>query len=381
MDLLAPLDWGRRAVVNAGEGLGGLLGGDFTRQNLAKTLPAIAGVGAGLLTGGTMAPLAGAAVAALTQGGGEYFRPETMKAKSTGDLLTALGGDPDSTWQNIGMSVATDPFTYAGIGSLGAFGRGAKAASRIAPEALSAAGAGESALGAGSAGRSGLIASLGGDAAQPTSRLAEMLGARRDITKLAFNPETGEAALGAGKHMAGKDIGAFEKLLGEAYSPGWRGQAGSDLANPLFAVNANQAAAPLRATTRHELYHSMINRALNWGETDALSPMQKLAYGLYSRGGTGETGAMKALGLLADETGAHAAQEGAGALRQAMGGADFLFGLPGSKVNRAVYSAQLHGLSPTVGGLYDALGVAPKAALGGAAAAGGALGLRQLFQE
>lgn len=356
-DLLEPLDWSRQAATNFGEGSLGLLGGDFSRDNFAKVVPGAAGILAGALTGGTMAAPVGALTGALVQGGGKYFNPSAMKALSTQDLVQRLGGDPESTWQNLGVHMATDPFTYAGLGMFGGAGK----ASNLASAATS---------GAEAAGES---AGVGG-------RLAQMLGARRDITKLAFNPDTGEAALGAGRHMAGRDIGAFEKLLGEAYTPGWRGQAGSDLANPMFAVNANQAAAPLREATRHEAYHSLINRALNWGDTRGLSPMQKMTYHLYDRAG-GQPGVIQGLGLLADETGAHAAQAGTSALRQAMGGADFLFGLPGSQVNRAAYASQLRDLSPSVGALYDALGIAPRAAGLGGAAAATALGARQLFKE
>lgn len=115
-DILEPLDWSRQAATNLGEGALGLLGGDFTRQNFLKLIPGAVGLGAGLLTGGTLAAPAGALAAALTQGIGKSIAPESMRAKTTGELLQALGGDPESWVQNLALGVATDPLTYTGIG-------------------------------------------------------------------------------------------------------------------------------------------------------------------------------------------------------------------------------------------------------------------------
>ena len=115
-DLLAPLDWGRQSLVGAGEGGLGLLEGDFSRRNLLKLLPAAAGLGAGALTGGLAAAPVGSLVAALTQGLGKGIAPQTFQAPTTGEMLEGVGGDPESFWQNLAMGVATDPWTYTGIG-------------------------------------------------------------------------------------------------------------------------------------------------------------------------------------------------------------------------------------------------------------------------
>lgn len=118
-DLLAPLDWGRQSLTNLGEGGSGLLSGDLTRQNFAKVAPGVGGILAGLLTGGVAAPFVGTGIASLLQGAGNQIAPQAMKAMSTQDIVGKLGGDPNSTWQNIGVGALTDPWTYAlGAGGL-----------------------------------------------------------------------------------------------------------------------------------------------------------------------------------------------------------------------------------------------------------------------
>lgn len=118
--LLSPLDWGRQSLTNLGEGAGGLLSGDFSRQNFAKVAPGVGGILAGLLTGGAAAPFVGTGIASLLQGAGNDLAPEAMKAMSTQDLVSRIGGDPESTWHNLAVGAATDPWTYAlGAGGLG----------------------------------------------------------------------------------------------------------------------------------------------------------------------------------------------------------------------------------------------------------------------
>ncbi len=127
--LLAPLDWGRSALTNFGQGAVGLLGGDFTQDNIARLGPGLAGLVAGGLTGGLAGPAVGALVASLLQGGLQSVDP-TGRAKSTGELLQALGGDPDSDLQNLGLGLVTDPWTYVGAGLAGR--GGAKLATKLA---------------------------------------------------------------------------------------------------------------------------------------------------------------------------------------------------------------------------------------------------------
>lgn len=130
--LLSPLDWGRQSLTNLGEGSMGLLGGDFSRENLAKTLPGLGGILAGALTGGVAAPLVGTGIASLLQGAGNEIAPRAMRAMSTSDLVSKLGGDPESTLHNLAVGAATDPWTYAmGMGGMrlgeAAIGRAGKA--------------------------------------------------------------------------------------------------------------------------------------------------------------------------------------------------------------------------------------------------------------
>lgn len=143
-DVLEPLDWARQAAVNFGEGGLGLLEGDFSGRNFAKTIPGIAGLGAGLLTGGTLAGPVGALTGALTQGLGKAVAPQTMTAIRPEQMVETLGGDPESWWQNLGVAALTDPLTYTGFGlgrHLGSrAGRAAEdAASRLNDNLVSAA--------------------------------------------------------------------------------------------------------------------------------------------------------------------------------------------------------------------------------------------------
>lgn len=368
-DLLEPLDWGRQAVTNAGEGAAGLLGGDFSRDNFAKTIPAIAGLGAGLLTGGTMAPLAGAGAAALTQGIGKFFNPRAMQAMSTGDLVEKLGGDRDSTWQNMGMHLATDPFTYAGIGMAGGAAKGAEAAG------------------------------LAGEAAAGGSRLGDLLGARRGIASLSINPgRLGGITTGPGASLGVREAKTILPDLKAAISQGARGLSGvgPESSTPFFAMPSDiikeAGTGAARGTARHELYHSLVARAaLQPSSADSgLGLVGRSAADLYR--GAQPGGSRQALALLLDETGAHAVGAGSSPLKQALGGADHLFGLPefmrpliGRKTwesaARPWYSGDLHKMSPLVGNLYDALGVAPKAAVLGAAGVGTYYGAEPLFRE
>lgn len=396
-DLLEPLDWSRQAATNAGEGLYGLASGDFTRDNFAKTIPAIAGLGAGLLTGGTMAPLAGAGVAAMTQGIGKLFNPKAMQAMSTNDLVEKLGGDRDSTWQNMGMHLATDPLTYAGLGMMG---RGVKGAAGAAAGAADAGGelaaSGGSRLGSGmlasmkTPGAGGLRASMGLVAPEEATasgvsssgsggRLADMLKARRDISKVAYNPETGQVAGGAGRALTGGELEKLGQQLPGQWAKGSSGMTGSFGGNPLMVLTGEASPAVARGTARHELYHALTRRSADFGDSLGIGPYQRATAKLLDTAAPG--GSREALATLMDEAGAHAAGAGTSPLSKAMGGADFLFGLPNSGVNRAYYANQLRKMSPMVGGLYDAMGVAPKAAALGAVGAGTYYGANRLLRE
>lgn len=366
-DLLAPLDWGRQGLVNTGEGLSGLFGGDFSRQNFAKIMPGVAGLGAGLLTGGTMAGPAAALTMALTQGIGKQFNPTDMKAQTTQDLVGKLGGDKDSTLQNLGVGLATDPFTYAGLGMAGRLARGGSAAGKAANLASAGAGAAE--------GADALGAGVGAaDAAGGGGRLGEMLGLRRGIGKVHYDPSMGQMRIGAGRDIVLPESSQIWGDLREGWEPGLMGQTGGGPGQRYVALLNDAGIAPdvARQTARHEMYHGMIDQALDTGKTAGLSPLQRATAGLYSSGG--DTGMRRGLGLLLDETGAHAAEQSS-PLAQLLSGGKHLFGGRGSGA-RAWYSGQIHDASPTIGKLFDALGYAPQAAkYAGYGAGGGAAGL------
>lgn len=385
-DLLAPLDWGRQGLVNTGEGLSGLAGGDFSRHNFAKIMPGVAGLGAGLLTGGTMAAPAAALTMALTQGIGKQFNPTDMKAQTTQDLLGKLGGDPDSTWQNIGMGLATDPFTYAGLGTAGGLARGGEAANLAsaaskAGTATDAIGTGLGAADAAVAGRGGLRASMGmalpqtmaesslADTAGSTgSRLGDMLGLRRGIAKVNYNPGIDKMTLGAGADLAPGDAAQIWGKSQRVYEPGVMGFQDSTKQGTTY-VNLldDPGLAPdlARATRRHEMYHGILDEALKTGDTAGLTPLQKAAHYLKSTADPYGTSPRDALSTLLNETGAHAAEQ-TSPIGQLLSGGKYLFGARGSP-GRAFYANQLADTSPSIGALYKALGYAPEAgvALGG----------------
>lgn len=136
---LSPLDYPRQALTNLGLSpfLGRGAGAPDEEGNATEResgLNSLMPGAAGLLAGGAalatplapFAPLIGAGVAGGAQGLGHLFDSATggdsFEAPSTSELLGKLGGDPDSTVQNLALGVATDPLTYAGLG--GGWGAG-----------------------------------------------------------------------------------------------------------------------------------------------------------------------------------------------------------------------------------------------------------------
>jgi hypothetical protein len=220
-DILNALDLGRQAVVGAGEGIGGLLEGDFSRKNFMKTLPALAGAGAGLLTGGTMAVPVGTAVGGLLQGVGNATNEDMFRSKTTPELLKAVGGDPESTWQNIALGAATDPLSYTGIG----LGRnlGARAGSALERAAI-ARGPGYATTGSDLAG----MISRYGEGGGSMDRLAGLANDKTPMAKALLSElhpgseiiPRSEAALGHGaERVAFRTPGGRVTTLGQSVDP------------------------------------------------------------------------------------------------------------------------------------------------------------------
>lgn len=350
LDLLEPLDWPRQAATGAGEGALGLLGGDFTWKNALKLLPAIAGVGAGLATGGLAAAPVGSLVAALTQGLGKSIAPQTFEAPTTGEMVSALGGDEDSFLQNLAMGVATDPLTYTGIGLGRAAGKG------LIPSLSKAAPAADDAL------RSVLKSA-------PES-LPEMTNLRRGIGTVFFNPDPKVASVaGPGREIGERELLEISRQVNSSRVPGLKGFADKSNQGTYVALKDVPSVDAFRPTRRHEMYHGLIKEGLRTGETAGLSPLQRAATGLYSS--TDEPSLRGALAVLLDEMGAHAAER-TGPLSQLAGGANFLFGA------HPKYAEILSEFSPTVARLYRNLPYVPEA-LGGIGGLAAPVGIRGAY--
>ncbi len=136
--LLAGLDMPRQALANLGRGIGRGLSGNGSWSDLLGAAPGALGtaVAAPLIASGVGAPLgilAGSAVGGLAQGIGKATGMDAFNAPTAADLTESLGGDRDSWMQNMAVSAATDPLTYAG---LGAGAKGAGMAAEAAPGIL-----------------------------------------------------------------------------------------------------------------------------------------------------------------------------------------------------------------------------------------------------
>lgn len=115
LELLAPLDYPRQALANLTRGLGRAFEGEASADDYIGMLPAAFGVGAGLAG---LGPLGMALSAGLGQGLGRLTGMEAFDAPTVQDTVSAIGGDPDSLIQNLGVQMATDPLTFAGVGPL-----------------------------------------------------------------------------------------------------------------------------------------------------------------------------------------------------------------------------------------------------------------------
>ncbi len=110
LDLLQPLDYPRQAVANLARGGYRLGSGEGSLSDLLGMVPGLAGAAASPF----ISPLGGAALAGGLHGLGKLSGLPGFDAPTTQDVVSLLGGDPESTWQNIAAQIGTDPLTYAG---------------------------------------------------------------------------------------------------------------------------------------------------------------------------------------------------------------------------------------------------------------------------
>jgi hypothetical protein len=359
--MLEFLDYPRQALYNAVEGIGD---GDWK-----KALPGLigAGVAAPLMATGIGAPLgilAGSAAGGLAQG---MFGKE---AKSSNDLVRALGVEPETTGGKLASfaaNVATDPLSYAGVGMAGKAFKGAEAAtgaaSRLEKYANAARGIGGAA-----------------EAAAPESRLGSLLANRRGFTTAEISPEAGEitkAVGGASDNTLARAGGEFMDIA--ASDPGMMARYDPLTKTAMYPVGAPEVAK------RHEMLHGIVDsaaEAMSKGQNPGSLPWltQKAAEArapLYDLS-TDPTGWQRAKALFLDELNAHAG-ESRGLPGQLSGAARFLFNLPGNANARQFYASQLGELSPAAGYLYRGLGYAPHAAVGAGAAGGGGYALSRVL--
>jgi hypothetical protein len=271
---------------------------------------------------------------------------------STGDSLadSALG---------FGAEMALDPTTYLGAGIAGKLlGRGAGAAATIAPEAESimakaaSRAVPELAPGAGSMptpGMKGLRDKIGLVSAEGLG--PNFSTASRDFFG-AMSPQA--------RHSAA------DNLATAVYDAGYRGGY-SPRMNMAAVLDAGGTGG--WTTRRHEVMHGLIDQARKAGDSSGLpSRLSKVAASLPSPEGEGNP-IMRALGLLADEAAAHAA-EGRRPVDQ-LASLRHLFTDPNAV---SVYGGQLNEISPLVAALYRNARYAPVAGAAGVGTIGG-LGL------
>jgi hypothetical protein len=139
LELLQPLDYPRQSLYNLARGAGNAVLGRADGGDLARALP---GAGGALLTA-LYGPLAGMGAATAMQGLGLTAAPDTFRAPTAADLVEGLGGDRDSLMQVLGAQLATDPWSYMGVGQGASMMRGRQpAAAAAVPEVYTPAAAG-----------------------------------------------------------------------------------------------------------------------------------------------------------------------------------------------------------------------------------------------
>lgn len=113
MSLLAPLDFPRQAVANAGKSLGGLFSGEGDLGSALMGLaPALLGGAAGLLTGN---PLIGSGAAGALQGLGNATGLDAFQAPTPQDVAGSLGVPEESYLGTALVNAMIDPLSFAGI--------------------------------------------------------------------------------------------------------------------------------------------------------------------------------------------------------------------------------------------------------------------------
>lgn len=195
-----------------------------------------------------------------------------------------------------------------------------------------------------------------------SSRFGPLKAARSNLAMAQeVDPVTGVAGRIVG---GGPEARGYAEALGRLL-PEQQGVLGMHMGE-YGAGAALKGAGP--ATTRHEVVHSLVDQVARGGSGEGMPWPVRLAGRL--RAGTGDTGPRSALGLLADETAAHAL-ENRGLMGQVGGAGRFLFDNTSrwGRESRPGFAAQLAERSPLVAALFNSLPYAPAA---GAGALGGA---------
>ena len=109
--LLAPFDWSRQSAANLARSGHRLLMGDASAGDVLRAAPGAAGA----LTAAVFGLPTGALVGGGLQGLGRLVSPDTFEAPTAGDVVEALGGDPESMAQTTAAQVATDPLMWGGL--------------------------------------------------------------------------------------------------------------------------------------------------------------------------------------------------------------------------------------------------------------------------
>jgi len=307
-----------------------------------------AGIAAPLIATGVGAPLgllAGSLAGGAAQGIGKATGDKSFNAKTTNDLVEALGGDRDSFLQNLGVGIIADPMTYAG--GLGMASKAAKAAQAVG---------------------------------KTKPAFSGMMQARRGFDVL---------------KDVGPNLGEIGRVIGRSGNEGkWSPVANSLISEAPAGVQGwfepgDRVAAVLKGadprTGRHEIVHGIIDSAARSGDYANLPLLMKspaaLKSGFY-RGSTPVKSFRMGAADIMDELAAQTL-ENKGTWNQLKGAADFLFARPfgGNSYVRSGYAKEFANTSPEAAALYRAIGYSPYVAGGGALAGGGVYGASQLLGE
>jgi hypothetical protein len=294
---------------------------------------------------------------------------DPSRAVSGEDLVRQAGVNTGSSWGNallgFGAETALDPTTYLGgfaaRAGMKALGRGATVAARAAPEAA------EGASLLAKAGSQAVPALAPGVGSMPTAALKNLrskfgfVGATHDDLKLAGRDFFGAMPPGDAINSAHELATVVEDAqLRGAYSPDMN-----------MAVVTDPGKPGGWAARRHEIMHGLIENARRAGDSSGVpSTIGKIATNLPDWSNQGSHPILRGLGLVADETAAHAAE--GRTLGDQMASVKRFFTKP-----EAVdwYGGQLQSISPMVAALYRNAQYAPRAAaFGGAGIGAGAVG-------